>query len=141
MTMGTRCCKVFFPNYSKRNRLEILSYRRYVENSQHADQQQLTRRSTFDLDIESTHGQPGSCRARPVNVDDGFENIRCIRGLGGETLPAGSYALPPKNPKKDLFFAIGEGSRNFVVCFLHSSAQMCLYQGLAGARHLSPVAL
>ena len=28
MTMGTRCCKVFFPDYSKKNRLKILSHRR-----------------------------------------------------------------------------------------------------------------
>ena len=32
------------------------------------------------------------------------------------------------NLKKGLFFAIGEGSRIFVACFLHSSAQMCLCQ-------------
>ena len=42
-------------------------------------------------------------------------------------MPAASYALLP-HLKKSLFFAIGEGSRNFVACFLHSSAQMCLYQ-------------
>ena len=30
--------------------------------------------------------------------------------------------------KKGLFFAIGEGSRFLVACFLYSSAQMCLYQ-------------
>ena len=30
--------------------------------------------------------------------------------------------------KKCLFFAIGEGSRIFVACLLHSSAKMCLYQ-------------
>ena len=62
--------------------------------------------------------QPGSCRARPVNVDDGLEDIRWIRGLAGEKLPAASNALLP-NLKKALFFAIGEGSRNFVACFLH----------------------
>ena len=78
-------------------------------------------------DIESTRGQAGSCRARPVNVDDDLEDIRWIRELGGEKLPAASYALLP-NLKKGLFFAIGEGSRNFVACFTHSSAQMCLYQ-------------
>ena len=60
-----------------------------------------------DLDVEATHGQPGSCRARPVNVDDCLEDIRWIRGLGGEKLPAASYALLP-NLKKSLF-AIGEG--------------------------------
>ena len=42
-------------------------------------------------------------------------------------MPAASYALLP-NLKKGLFFAIGEGSRIFVTCFIHSSAQMCLYQ-------------
>ena len=63
----------------------------------------------------------------PVNVDDGLEYIRWIRRLGGEKLPAASYALLP-TLKKGLFFAIGEGSRNLVACFLHSSAQMCLYQ-------------
>ena len=86
-------------------------------------------RSTYytHLDIEATHSQPGSCRARPVNVDDGLEDIRWIRGLGGEKLPAASNALLP-NLKKCLYFAIGEGSRIFVACFLQSSAQMCLYQ-------------
>ena len=63
-----------------------------------------------------------------MNVD-GLEDIRWIRGLGGEKLPAASYALLP-NLKKGLFVAIGEGSRFFVACFLHSSAQMCLYQTL-----------
>ena len=59
-----------------------------------------------------------------MNVDDGLEDIRWIRGLGGEKLPAASNALLP-NLKKGLFFAIGEESRIFVACFLHSSAQMC----------------
>ena len=125
----------------KRNRLKIRSYRRYgehgekknvrfsriicprcctctrrnlrfhVENCQHADQKQLTRR--YDLDIEATHRQPASCWARPANVDDGLEDIRWIRGLGGEKLPAASNALL-SNLKKRLFFAIGEGSRIFL---------------------------
>ena len=42
-------------------------------------------------------------------------------------MPAASNALLP-NLKKGLFFAIGEGLRIFVACFLHSSAQLCLYQ-------------
>ena len=63
-----------------------------------------------------------------VNVDDGLEDIRWIRGLGGEKLPAASNALL-SNLKKRLFFAIGEGSRIFVACFLHSSAQMCFVSG------------
>ena len=64
-----------------------------------------------------------------MNVDNGLEDIRRIRGLGGEELSAASYAFLP-NLKKGLFFAMGEGSRNFVACFLHSSAQMCLYLSL-----------
>ena len=62
-----------------------------------------------------------------MNVDDGLEDIRWIRGLGGEKLPAAPYALLPKL-KKGLFLVIGEGSRNFVACFLHNSTQMCLCQ-------------
>ena len=60
-------------------------------------------------------------------IDGGLEDIRWIRGLGGERLPAASYALLP-NLKKGLFLAIGEGSSFFVACFVHSSAQMCLFQ-------------
>ena len=62
-----------------------------------------------------------------MNVDDGLEAIRWIRGLGGEMLPAASYALLP-NLKKGLFFAIAEGSRIFVVYFLHTRGQKLLYQ-------------
>ena len=47
----------------------------------------------FDLDIESTHGQPASCRARPVNIDDHLENSMWTHGVGGERLPAVSYVL------------------------------------------------
>ena len=43
-----------------------------------------SRRYTFDLDIESTHGQPASCRARLVNVDDHLKNSLWIHGVGGE---------------------------------------------------------
>ena len=154
MTMETRCSKVIFPNYSKKKPAERYArtaamgnteknvcfsriicsrccarrnLRFHVENCQHVDQKQLTRRQAFDLDIEATHGKPGSCRTRPVNVDDGLEHIRWIRALGGEELPATSYALLP-NLEKGLFFAIGEASRISVACFLHSSAKMCLYQ-------------
>ena len=56
------------------------------------------------------------------------EDIRWIRGLGGDKLPAASNALLSNLKKKGLFFAIGEGSRIFGACFLHGSAQKCLYQ-------------
>ena len=42
-------------------------------------------------------------------------------------MPEASNALLP-NLKKGLFSAIGESSIIFVACFLHSSAQMWLYQ-------------
>ena len=47
-----------------------------------------------------------------MNVDDGLEGTRWIRGLGPARLPAAAYSLLP-NLKKALFFAIGEGSRMF----------------------------
>ena len=114
----SRCC-------TRRN------LRFHVENCQHADQKQLTRREAFDLDTEINHGQPGSCRANSVNIDDGLEDIRWIRALGGEKLPAASYALLP-NLKKGLFFCHRRGIENVVACFLHNSAQMCLYRTPGG---------
>ena len=118
----SRCC-------TRRN------LRFHVENCQHAYQKQLT-----DLDTEATHGQPGSCRARPVNVDDGLEDIRWIRGLGGQKLPTASNALLP-NLKKGLFFAIGE-DREFLSPVFYTAAPKCVcIRRLAGARHLSPVVL
>ena len=71
-----------------------------------------------------------------LRTSDGLEDIRWIRGLRGEKLPAASYALLP-NLKKGLFFAIGEGWRIFVACFLHSSALMCWYQ--TPGRHHPPI--
>ena len=62
-----------------------------------------------------------------MNVDDGLEHIRWNRGLGGEKLPAASYALLP-SLKTSLRFYIEERSIIFFHFFLHSSAQMCLYQ-------------
>ena len=45
----------------------------------------------------------------------------------GREVARGVLLSSPK-PEKRPIFAIGEGSRIFVACFLHSSAQMCLYQ-------------
>ena len=69
-----------------------------------------------------------------MNADDGPEDIRWIRGLGGERSPAASYALLPnlekgsQTWKKGLFFAIGERLRVLVVCFLHTRERIFLYQ-------------
>ena len=131
--METRCCKVCFQTIPKTNRLKIWEYGHfcyyylfYFFAQLHSAElvlspwklstrwsKQLTPRKTFDLDIKSTHGQPASCRARSMNVNDGREDIRWIRGLGGERLPAASYTFLP-NLEKCLFFAIGEESRFFV---------------------------
>ncbi|CAN0389374.1 unnamed protein product [Laminaria digitata] len=74
--------------------------------------QQLVRRQTFDLDIESTHVRPASFRARLLNIDDALEGIMGIRDPGGERLPAPSYPLH-WHLKKVLFFPIGAASRIF----------------------------
>ena len=145
MTMETRCSKVIFPNYAKRKPAQdtlvpplwgtraknvrfsriicsrcCTSTRRnlrfHVENCQHADQKQPTRRYAFDLDIGAPRGQPASCRARPVNVDDGLEDIRWIRGLGGEKLPAASCALL-QNLEKGSIFCHRRGIENFCRLF------------------------
>ena len=77
-----------FPNGCRRRCLFFL-----VVNCRQVDRNQLARRSTLDLRIDSAHGQPARCRARPTNTDDGLEDIRLIHGLGGESLPAASYGI------------------------------------------------
>ena len=62
-----------------------------------------------------------------MKVEDGLEEIRWIRGPGGEKLPAASYALLPK-PEKRPVFCHRRGIEIFVASFLHSSARKCLYQ-------------
>ena len=74
--------------------------------------------------MKSTHGQAVSCQPRTVHLDDGLEYIMWMRDLGEERLIVASYALHP-NQKNCLFFAIVEGSRTFVVCFLHTSGEIC----------------
>ena len=106
------------PRWAKSPRIHSTSYA-YTNIQKHSTQQ-LTRRQAFNLDIEPTHGQPASYRARPVTIDDGLEDIMWIRCLGDERLPTAFYALCP-NLNKLLFSPREEGSRYFVVCFLHPS--------------------
>ena len=94
----------------------------HVGNRIHAVQKQLTRPWASELDIISTRGQPASCRARPISVDDSLEDIKWIRGLGGERLPAASYALLPN--LKDGKCAIGEGSRLCRLFSIHQRPNM-----------------
>ena len=95
-------------------------------NCQRADRNQLVRRSTLYLNIDAAHGQPTRCPARPTSINDGLEDIRWIHRLGGESLPAVSYGILP-NLKKKLFFAIRDGWRSFVFCFVQTSGQMFFY--------------
>ena len=133
--METRCCKVLFPGYFKKAfGGKILLYRRYGKNGQdsiycsfvffvHAAargaicvftlklvntliKNKLTRRYTFDLDIQSTHRQPALCRARLKNVDDDLQDIRWIPDLGGKEAARGVLRSSP-SPDKRSFLAIG----------------------------------
>ena len=63
------------------------------------------------------------------NVDDGLEDIGWIRGpgVGGREVARGVQRSSPK-PEKKAYFLPSRGIENFAACFLHSSAQMCLYQ-------------
>ena len=147
MLMETRCCKVLIPNYYKKRafvpRLSKKTGKKRLLSSifltrLHAAQFVLSRwklskhsnkkpHATIDLrsrhTVESTQGQSASYRARPVNVDDGLEDIRWIRGLRGERLPGASYALLP-NLKKNTVFCHRRGSTIFVVCFVHTTRQL-----------------
>ena len=90
---------------------------------------QTSRRHTFDLDTQYTHGQRSSCRARPVNiyrwrppkfrVDPWSRGREVARNVLRSFLP---------KPEKCLFFATGDGSRFFVICFPHTSGQMFFFQ-------------
>ena len=51
-----------------------------------------------------------------MNADACLDDIRWIRGLGGEKLPAASYIFLP-NREKGLFFPTGERSTTCAVCF------------------------
>ena len=87
----------FPPNGCRRRNLFFL-----VANCQHGDRNQLVRRSTLDLDIDSAHGQPARYLARPTSIDDGLEDIRWIHGLGVESLSAASYGILPNLKKKTI---------------------------------------
>ena len=54
--------------------------------------------------LESTHGQPASCRARPVNTGHVLQNRMWVHGPARERLPAMSYALCP-NLNRCLFLS------------------------------------
>ena len=63
-----------------------------------------------------------------MNVDDGLEDIRWIRGIGGKRLPAASYAYALRPNLKKSYFCDPRRIEFFVVCFLLTSGQTLLYQ-------------
>ena len=74
-----------------------------------------------------------------MNVDDGPEDIRWIRVLGGEKLSASSYSL--LNLQEGIFFVIGEGSAFFSRLFSTQQLPSVSIRRLAGARRVSPAVL
>ena len=80
-------------------------------------------RQAFELDIESAHVQPASCQARPVDVDDDLEEFMQIRGLVGERLPTGSYALRP-NLNFLFYFWPSERDRDFLPFVFYTPAAL-----------------
>ena len=96
----------------------------HVETYIHAEDKQFTRPSALDLDIVSTYAQPASCRARTMNEDDGLEDIKWIRGLGAQV----ASGIVRSSPKPEKVYLRSERDRDFVACFLHNSAKMCLCQ-------------
>ena len=102
-------------------------------------QKQLTRREASDLDIEASHGEPGSCRARPVNVDDGLEDMRWIPWSRGREVARGVLRSSPK-PEKKTYFLPSERDRESLSPVFYTAAPKCVcIRRLAGARHVSPV--
>ena len=72
-----------------------------------------------------------------MNVDDGPEDIRWIRVLGGEKLPAASYSLL-LNLKK-VYFLSSERDRDLLSPVFYTSAPKCVFiRRLAGTHRVSP---
>ena len=103
------CFSPFFFSSGCRRR----SFFFFVANCQDGGWNQLVWRQTLDLEIDSTHGRPAWCQARPTGVDDRLEYIRWIHGLGGESLPVAPYGRLP-----NLFFY-------FVCCHSRRIEKFC----------------
>ena len=110
----SRCCT----RRNLRFYVEKLSTRR--SKTAHATIGLRSRHRSNPRPTRFVSGKTGECRWRPrrCQVDPWSRGREVTRGV--------LYALLP-NLKKGLFVAIGEGSRIFVACFLHSSVQMCLW--------------
>ena len=96
-----------------------------------------SRRYTFDLDIESTHGQPASCRARLVNVDDHLKNSLWIHGVGGE-IARGVLRTLLKHAEMSIFCQ-RRGIEIFCgLLSIHERPNLSSLRRLPCGRHMSP---
>ena len=132
---GRNSCVLYFFCFTRLHAYTGRNLCFHDENCQQADQKQLKWRHTLDPDIESNHGQLASCCARSMNVDDGLEHIRWIRGRGCERLPAASYALLPNLKSFCHRGGIEDSSR---LVLRTRGWKFFFARRLAGARHASP---
>ena len=161
--METRCCKVCFENPQKKKSAEDTLvpplrekrekkcyYSLFVhaavrggtcaftsKNCQHADQKQLTRRLTFDLDIESTNSQPASCRARPMNGRCRPRRYRVDPWYRRREVARGVLRSSPK-PEKSSTFCHRRDRHFLSPVFYTPAANFFCIRRLAGARYISP---
>ena len=108
-----------------------------VSNCQHADRNELVRRSTLDLNIHSAHGQPARCAARPTNIDDVLKVIRWIYLWSrGRELAGGALRYPPKPEKKPNNCLLFDTEGEVLSSVLCTSAANCFYIiRLVSSRH------
>ena len=78
-----------------------------------------------------------------MNVDDGPEDIRGVRVVGGEKLPAASYSLLLNLEKRYLVhFLSSERDREFLSPVFYTAAPKCVcVRRLASGRRVSPAVL
>ena len=105
-----------------------------VVNGHHADKKSAHATS----DLRSGHAinarSTGFVSGKTIDCD-GVECIMCVRGLGGERLPAASYALHPN--LKNCFVPSRRGRYFFPSIVYTPGAKLFLFRRLAGARHIT----
>ena len=112
-------CFFFLPNF----------FLFLVVGCHHADENQLVRRQTFDLDIVSPHGTLGVSKRPGTFMIYGARACRRIPTL---------LSLHVK--KNSPFFNVRDRSSFFLVCFLQTSGQF-VFTRLARAHYMSPAIL
>ena len=150
MLTETRCCKVFFLNYSKKKSAEdtlvpplwekggkYLFSKYYLFTQLHAAELELSRWKLSSSRSKTAHAMVDLRSRHRINP----RPARFVSGKAGECRwrpwryqvdplsrrreVARGVLRPSSKPKKRSVLAIGEGPIFFVVCFLHISVQMC----------------